>query len=125
MDKKKKIIQFASAGHTLYIARNGNIVEEKGDPYPVGYFFGRQSPFSSKEITLQEGDVMYMTSDGYTEQFGGKDMKMFGYKKFKKLINGCKDQSMEEQREQFYQTFNNWKGGSKQIDDVCVLGLRF
>ena len=82
IDKKKKTIKFASAGHTLYIARNGSVLENKGDPYPVGFFFGKQKPFSSKEIALQQGDMVYMTSDGYTEQFGGKENKMFGFKKF-------------------------------------------
>ena len=69
--------------------------------------------------------MLYMTSDGYTEQFGGKENKMFGYEKFKKLIATCKEQDMDEQREQFYRTFNNWKGGGKQIDDICVMGVRF
>ena len=124
IDKSRQTLHFASAGHTLYIARNGSVLENKGDPYPVGFFFGREKPFSSKEIALQKGDVVYMTSDGYIEQFGGKDDKMFGYEKFKKLIAGCKDQPMEEQRKQFYRTFNNWKGGSRQIDDICVMGVR-
>ena len=124
IDKSRQTLHFASAGHTLYIARNGSVLENKGDPYPVGFFFGREKPFSSKEIALQKGDVVYMTSDGFIEQFGGKDNKMFGYEKFKKLIAGCKDQPMEEQRKQFYQTFNNWKGGSRQIDDICVMGVR-
>ena len=125
MDKNKKTIHFAGAGHTLYIARNENILEEKGNPYPVGYFFGRHKPYSSKEIALQKGDMLYMTSDGFTEQFGGKEDKMFGYAKFKKLISDSKDQPMETQREAFYRSFKNWRGAGRQIDDICVMGVRF
>ncbi|HIA35213.1 MAG TPA: tetratricopeptide repeat protein, partial [Flavobacteriales bacterium] len=124
MDKSKKMLHFAGAGHTLYIARDGNILEEKGNPYPVGYFFGRHKPYSSKEIALQKGDMLYMTSDGFTEQFGGKDDKMFGYAKFKKLISDSKDQPMEAQKEAFYRSFKNWRGSQRQIDDICVMGVR-
>jgi len=124
LDKKKKTVQFAGAGHTLYFTRDAKVLETKGDPYPVGYFFGRHKPYSSKEIVLQKGDMLYMTSDGFAEQFGGKDDKMFGYAKFKKLISGCKDQPMEQQKETFYRAFKNWKGSQRQIDDICVMGIR-
>ena len=125
IDKEKKTIQFASAGHTLYLARKGEVIEEKGNPFPVGFLFGREIPFSSKEIELQKGDMLYMTSDGFTEQFGGKENKMYGYRKFRKLIIDCSHQPMEQQKKQFYRSFKNWRGSQKQIDDICVMGLRF
>ena len=65
-----------------------------------------------------------MTSDGFTEQFGGKNNKMFGYTKFKKLILDNMNKPMDVQKANFYQTFNNWKGGKGQIDDVCVMGIK-
>jgi len=68
--------------------------------------------------------MLYMTSDGFTEQFGGKEDKMFGYAKFKKLISDSKDQPMEAQKESFYRSFKNWRGAGKQIDDICVMGVR-
>ena len=124
LDNKQKSLQFASAGQSLYIERKGKVIRVKGDPYPIGFFFGRKKPFTTKTIDMQNGDTLYMTSDGFVEQFGGKDEKMFGFDKFNKLITSCKDQPMDQQKKSFYRSFNNWKGGDMQIDDVCVFGIR-
>lgn len=124
LDKKERTAEFASAGHTLYINSNGNIKEIKGNAFPVGYFFGRIKAYSTKSIEFQKGDIIYMSSDGFTEQFGGKNNKMFGYAKFKKLLLDNLDKPMDVQKNNFYQAFNNWKGGRGQIDDVCVMGIK-
>ena len=84
LDNKQKSLQFASAGQSLYIERKGKVTRVKGDPYPIGFFFGRKKPFTTKTIDMQNGDTLYMTSDGFVEQFGGKDEKMFGFDKFNK-----------------------------------------
>ena len=124
LNKKERSLQFSGAGHTLYIESKGEVILVKGDPYPIGYFFGRKKPYTTKTMNLQKGDNLYMTSDGYIEQFGGRDEKMFGYDKFKKLISSCKEQPMDQQKKSFYRSFNNWKGGGMQIDDVCVFGIK-
>ena len=77
-----------------------------------------------KKIKLEKGDLLYMTSDGFTEQFGGKENKLYGIKRFKILIMKSTDLSMEEQKEKLSRSYNNWKGAQKQIDDVCVMGIR-
>lgn len=124
LDKTTQTIEFAAAGHTFYISRNNEVIEHKGDPYPVGYFFGRTKPFTKKVIPFEKGDMLYLTSDGFTEQFGGKNENLYGIKHFKDLILSCKDMNIEEQKEQFYRSYNNWKRGYTQIDDVCVMGIR-
>ena len=125
LDKKKNTMQFAAAGQTLYIARNGVVLETKGDPYPVGYFFGKQNPFSHQEIILEKGDVLYMSSDGYTDQFGRRDKTLFGYKQFKKLLGSMQDKTMKEQKTILENTILKWKGNTGQVDDILVMGLRF
>ena len=123
LDKNKLSVDFAGAGHTLYQTRGKEIIEHKGNSFPVGYFFGREKPYTRKEIKLEKGDLLYMTSDGFTEQFGGKENKLYGIKRFKNLILASNDLSMEEQKEKFSRSYKTWKGAKKQIDDVCLMGI--
>lgn len=124
INKKNMSVDFAGAGHTLYQARGKEIIEHKGDGFPVGYFFGREKPFTRKVVSLEKGDAIYMTSDGFTEQFGGKENKLYGFTRFKNLILNSKDLSMEKQKEIFSRSYSNWKGAQKQIDDVCLMGIK-
>jgi serine phosphatase RsbU (regulator of sigma subunit) len=117
-------VSFAGAGHSLHVNTKDGLAEVNGDLFPVGYFYGKEKPFTSKELSLAKGDCLYLTSDGYSDQFGGEKNKKLGYGRFKQLIeeNGAK--SMEEQKEAFESAFNKWKDGNAQIDDVCVMGIR-
>ena len=71
-----------------------------------------------------EGDNIYLFTDGYLDQFGGKKGKKFKKTNFKKLLLSIEDQPMQEQSQIIQETFNKWKGDLEQIDDVCVMGVR-
>ena len=98
--------------------------EYKGNPYPVGYFFGREKPFKRMEMQFAKGDMLYMTTDGFVEQFGGPHNKLFGKKRFRQIIDSSYALSMEDQKEEFHRAFKNWKMDQKQTDDVCLMGIR-
>ena len=124
IDKKNRTVQFAGAGHTLYLLRDGKVYEEKGDPYPIGYFFGRRKPYVTKDLTLNKGDVLYLTSDGYIEQFGPMNKKKFGYQAFKNLLVEAGNEPIENQEDFFKNAINNWKANTTQVDDMLVMGIR-
>ena len=83
--------------------------------------------FKTHKIELQRGDSIYIFSDGYVDQFGGEKDKKFGSKRFKELLLSIQDKSMNEQNEILNSTFENWikQGLGEQIDDVCVMGIKF
>lgn len=81
-------------------------------------------PFTNHEIQLQKGDCLYLSSDGFHDQFGGEKGKKFMVKRFRELLLTNCNQSMSVQREILEKTFEEWKGDIKQIDDVTVLGIR-
>ena len=101
--------------HTLY--------EFKGDKQPIG-LYGNLLPFSNREVTLQKGDVIYLFTDGFPDQFGGENGKKFMYKPFKReLLNMCRlDMSM--QKTHIENLFSDWKKDLEQVDDVCVIGFK-
>ena len=99
------------------------LLEYKGDKQPIGkYSF--EKPFNQHEIKLSEGDIIYVFTDGYPDQFGGENGKKFMYKSFKKLLLNTANQSMEKQYSLINEAFEKWKGDESQVDDVCVIGVR-
>ena len=124
IDKKNQKLSFASAGHRLYHLRDGKCMDYKGDPFPVGAYYGEEQPFSSHEIDILKGDSIYLTSDGFTDQFGGPSRKKFGLFNFKELVLSNNYFPMDKQKSNFIKSFEDWKGDNSQIDDICVMGIR-
>ena len=124
VDKKNRKIDFAGAGHKLYITGKEGCKEIKGNYYPVGYLFGREKPFTMKKLQLEDGETIYLTSDGFTDQFGGKNRTKFGRPAFKQLLISIKDEAMAEQKTIVEKTMAKWKGDTEQVDDILVMGVR-
>ena len=75
-------------------------------------------------LKLVEGDTIYMFSDGFVDQYGGKDGKKFKVQKFKELLLSVQAESLDRQRQILEEAFEAWRGNREQIDDVCVVGVR-
>ncbi|HIN38703.1 MAG TPA: serine/threonine protein phosphatase, partial [Flavobacteriales bacterium] len=103
----------------------GEIQELKPDRQPVGFHTGAQKPFTHHELKLEKGDTVYIFSDGYPDQFGGKKDKKFMMKNFKKLLLSIQDKNMNEQKTILEETMAEWKGDTEQVDDILVMGVRF
>ena len=80
--------------------------------------------FETHKITLGKDDRVYIFSDGYADQFGGKDRKKMMKKRFRELLLDTRNLEMDEQSNAINSYFENWKGNMEQIDDVCVIGVR-
>lgn len=116
-------LKFAGANNPLWIIRNGELLETKGDKQPVGRF-DNYNPFKCHSFRLEKGDILFLFSDGFVDQFGGEKCKKFKAKAFRSLLMGIRYLPMEEQRVFIEKTFDDWKGKLEQIDDVCVMGVR-
>jgi len=125
IDFDKKNVQFAGAFRPLYLIRNNNLSEIKGDFMPIGIYEGEKNSFSNKEIQFEANDVIYMFSDGYVDQIGGPDKKTFRSKKFKELLMNMHQKPLYEQKVILEQKYTEWKRDVEQIDDILILGIRF
>lgn len=123
MDKKTKELIYAGANNPLYLVNRKGLSVFKANKQPIGKYDGRV-PFSEEVIQLNKGDAIYLFSDGYADQFGGPKGKKFMYKSLRLIIEENKSKSMTEQRDILLSSFNNWKEGYEQVDDVCFVGLR-
>jgi serine phosphatase RsbU (regulator of sigma subunit) len=122
-DTKTRQLEFSGANNPIYIVRNGEMLEYKGNNMPVA-FYERMSDFTRYTIDMKQGDRVYMFTDGFPDQFGGPQGKKFKYRPFKDLLLEVHERPMEEQQRILSLIFDEWKGDLSQIDDVLVIGLR-
>ena len=135
INHKTNVVQFSGANNPLYILSNReltdlkplegfeNFYEIKPDKMPIA-IYEKMDNFTAHEIQLEKGDILYMFSDGYADQFGGAKGKKFKYKPFKRLLSENRDKPMKEQKELLDKAFESWRGNLEQIDDVVVLGVK-
>ena len=115
--------EFCGAGRPLLLMRENELVEFKKNSFSVGFQGGVEKKFETIEFQLFKGDRFYMFSDGYTDQFGGDNIKKFNRKRFRKLIQSIHEYPMNQQLNELRFTYNSWMGNQEQIDDVCVIGI--
>ncbi len=122
---QERQLEFAGANNPVIIIRNGEVAMHKGDRFPIGVYEGSvPKPFTNNEITLKEGDCVYLFSDGYPDQFGGPDNKKFMLRRFQEMLSEVSGMPMNRQREILLQKLNDWKGINEQVDDILVIGIR-
>jgi serine phosphatase RsbU (regulator of sigma subunit) len=129
----KITLSFSGANNPVWIVRNdSNEVEViAGDKQPIGQF-ENPTPYKKHERVLRKGDMVYLLTDGYKDQFGGENDntsktirgKKFKASRLKKLILSIRNMRMLDQKTILEQEFEKWKGEFEQIDDVCLLGIR-
>ena len=123
-DPKKGTVQYSGAYNPLIHISKNEINQLKGDSQPVGLHTGKKLPFTNKEIQVAKGDMLYIYSDGFPDQFGGEKGKKYLSGKFKKFLLSISDKPIDEQNTLIKAEFTNWIGDHEQIDDVCVMGVR-
>ncbi len=121
INKKKNEVEFAGSYHPLYLIRNKEITEIKGDKLTVGV--SCNSEFTNNTIKLHAGDTIYMFTDGYVDQFGGPHDKKFMHKRFRHLLLTICNFPMKEQKKILNDTINAWAGKRDQVDDILVIGF--
>ncbi|HXU28706.1 MAG TPA: tetratricopeptide repeat protein [Bacteroidia bacterium] len=123
-DFEKMELTVAAANNPVWILRNNILMEIKPDKMPVGMYADEVKPFSLEIFKIEKGDIIYTFTDGYADQFGGPKGKKFKYRQLEeKLIANC-NKPMAEQKEILSDTFDKWKEGLEQIDDVLLIAVK-
>ena len=121
---EKLTLEYAGANNPLVHIRNGEINHIKANYQPVALTVGEKKPFTNHKIKLKKGDMIYIYSDGYADQFGGEKGKKYMVTKFRKFLAYISPLDVKEQKKKLDQEFDSWKGEHDQIDDICVMGVR-
>ena len=125
VDKAKKQLQFSGAFNSLYFVRNGVLTEYQADKCPIGRY-PKWLNFKRNTIDYEDGDELFMLSDGFGDQFGGPDNRRFGSARIRELLASVSSLSTAEQKEKIETIFEDWKVHQPlgQMDDVTVMGIK-
>ena len=122
-EKGSSGIVYCAANSKTVVVSGGVLHELKCDKMPVGKG-ERTSDFTSHEMGVKKGDMIYLSTDGFADQFGGEKGKKFKYKQLYQLFTTIAGESTVGQRQIIEQKFEDWKAGQEQVDDVTVVGIR-
>ena len=124
IDRPNKKIRFAGAHHPAVIVSKKKAQLYKGNRYGLGkYILLVQKHFETQEINYQQGDMLYLFTDGVSDQFGGARNKKLGLNQFVTMLEQVSPLAAEQQKEELIQQFTTWQGDKDQVDDVMIVGL--
>jgi ligand-binding sensor domain-containing protein/serine phosphatase RsbU (regulator of sigma subunit) len=123
-DFKASKISIAAAHNPVWLVRGHDLTQFPADKMPIGKFENDRKPFSRAEHDIQKGDVIYTITDGFQDQFGGEKGKKFMVKKLRETLLSMAQLPMQTQHDKLKELFFNWKGDHRQLDDVCIIGVR-
>jgi len=124
-DPERYILQYSGAYIPLVLVRDQGLQVIKADPMPVGIGAITGREFTRHELKIKKGDVLYLYSDGFEDQFGGEKDKKFSRRRFRELLLEIHELKMIEQKRMLQKSLEEWMDGHEQVDDVTVMGIRF
>lgn len=125
ISKTEKIVTVSNANRSVYYFSNGEIKEIRSNAFSIGAYFGtKEKLFTDNVLPFAECESIYLSTDGFADQFGGEKVKRYSTKKFKDTLALIQSQSMAEQQQTLDDDVENWKGSTEQIDDILVIGIK-
>ncbi len=122
VNKKKKTISYSGAKNPLYLIRDDELTQFRANRYAIGQANPELGEvFGSQQFTLHKNDVIYLFSDGYTDQFGGIEGKKFKFRRFRHLLLSIYKKPFEEQKQILNKTITDWRGTMEQVDDILII----
>ena len=125
IDYDAMTMQFAGAFNPLFLIRANELTKFVADKFPIGIFIGEEvRKFTNYQIKLQKQDVIYMSSDGFADQFGGDEGKKLKNKFFHQILLNNHLLEMHQQKTNLENYHLQWRGNYEQVDDILVIGIR-
>ncbi|MBC7126306.1 MAG: SpoIIE family protein phosphatase, partial [Bacteroidales bacterium] len=128
INPKNKELQYAGAHRPLYLVRNGELTEYKGDRKAIGgipHPKKAEEPFTNYIIEYKPGDRVYFFSDGIVDQVGGPTKKKFGAQSIRDIIMNNLKTPIHELNDVFAKALTDYQGENKQVDDILLIGIEF
>jgi len=126
-DKTNRKVTYSAGHNNPVLVCKAGMNTLPADKMPIGKS-DKSQPFTTHEITFESGDMLFLPTDGYSDQFGGTGLKPAG-KKFKRsnlnqLFENIASLNTLEQFTKLDATLTDWKGEFEQVDDITIIGIR-
>ncbi|MBK8806584.1 MAG: SpoIIE family protein phosphatase [Bacteroidales bacterium] len=122
--KDSLILEYAGAYNPLYVVRGNELTTIEADRMPISTSDRQNEKFNIHSFSLNKGDMIYLFTDGFLDQFGWRSGKKFKNKQFKELLLDINEMPTEVKQVVIKNAFKNWKGDLEQVDDIMILGLK-
>jgi serine phosphatase RsbU (regulator of sigma subunit) len=123
IDKQNRKIIYSGAFFPLYLLRNKSLTQINGDRIIIG-----MNPdgitYTDHEVDIQEDDMFYLFSDGYVDQFGGKENRKFMYRRLRYLLLNIHEFDVRDQKSILEENIKTWMGTNQQVDDMMIIGFK-
>ncbi|MCU7835355.1 MAG: SpoIIE family protein phosphatase, partial [gamma proteobacterium symbiont of Taylorina sp.] len=124
-NKKENLLRFAGAYTPLFVIQENQLTIIKGNRHSVGYDVSDADYiFTDHEIVLDKETIIYLTTDGFLDQNGGKKGFPFGNKRFKKLLLEINHETMADQKELFLYALQKYQKQNERNDDITIIGVK-
>jgi serine phosphatase RsbU (regulator of sigma subunit) len=126
LDTRTNMLVYAGVKNPIYRISNGEMIEYQAQNSANEDCEDGDCHFISTKIQLKISDTIYLCSDGFSDQFGGKHHKKYQSGRLKSYLQGLMDCSMSEQSDRLYQEMEHWReeNNEDQTDDILVIGIR-
>ncbi|MBN2487023.1 MAG: SpoIIE family protein phosphatase [Bacteroidales bacterium] len=124
IDQQTLMVQFSGAINNMVHIQDGKLNVIKADRIPIGVSDLEHKSFSDIGFQGKKGDVLYLFTDGFQDQFGGKNDKKFSSKRFLNTLFGLHKEPLLKQKAELEKILSEWMGGNEQTDDITILGFR-
>jgi len=122
-DLEKRILEFSGANNPMIYFKDGIMSQAKGDRMPIGVSAVEEESFKKTLIPFEDIDILYIFSDGYADQFGGKENRKLKLKGFHQILSDIQSLPFEQHETLLANSFHSWKGELEQIDDILIIGI--
>lgn len=124
IDTNNKQILISCSNQNVLIYYNNEVQEIEGCSFSIGGIYMKNKVFQNREFNIDNESIVYLFTDGFSDQFGGEKNKKYGSVRFHEFIKKISNEEFEEQSSLIEKEFIGWKRNNYQIDDVCVLGIK-
>ena len=125
IEPETKTIYFSGAKRNVLLVNKDGVKQLKGCSYPVGgWQIEPDRQYKTLKIKYKKGDALYLGTDGFQDQAGGKSDKKYKSSTLHKFLVENSKHTMNEQKELLEDELKLWMGNNIQTDDICILGVR-
>lgn len=124
-DILEHFVDYAGAYQPLYHVREGKVTIYRANRFPIGMIDGQAKKiFTNNRVSVMKGDMLYIFTDGFADQFGGEDEKKFKTINIRSLLAEIYSLPVDEQKRQLDKAIMEWMGDRPQVDDILFIGTR-
>jgi serine phosphatase RsbU (regulator of sigma subunit) len=124
INQETKEVEYSGAHFPIFYVHLDELHFVKGNQFPIGDSLFSDKFYSSSNLRLSTGDMIYLSTDGYYSQIGGKKNKKFLRSSLMNLLKSIFNHELKEQQFILEKVFHEWKSREEQTDDVLIMGFR-